>query len=426
MSPRRTRIGIGPGGPLFVLLSVLILVSAIYTQSNLLFWAFGLLVGALVVSVVWCLLTLRTVDVQRLLPGYAIVDEPLTIRYQIRNDSWLPAFNVVIWETWGGARWDGWRSGPGAESSPRLRERPCGWLLHLGSRQVLLGKATCWPTRRGRLELETIHLSTSFPFNIVSKHIEWVQEASTLVYPRIHRIRPTVLHSLSVADPSGRDQLDRRGGTEDFFGLREYRYGDSLRHIDWKRTARSGDLVTRELTQPSPPRMVILLDLRQHAKPVVLLSADGQVDDGGRARLMLEQGLLPQVAARERAISLTASLICESHYLGHQTGLIVLGAAGAVFSPQHGLLHRRRMLEALSLLEPGEGGDRLPQRMPRPSLVVRAGGGVGGHASVRTCDGELMERYIVEGGESGHDLLARRSYVASGSGQVRRLVAGKR
>ena len=52
----------------------------------------------------------------------------------------------------------------------------------------------------------------------------------------------------------------RRGGQDEFYGVKEYRRGENPRWIYWKRSARTGTLVTREMTLVTPPRILLLVE----------------------------------------------------------------------------------------------------------------------------------------------------------------------
>lgn len=52
----------------------------------------------------------------------------------------------------------------------------------------------------------------------------------------------------------------RRGEGTDFHQMREYRVGDSLRQIDWKATARSRKLISREYQDEKNQQLVMLID----------------------------------------------------------------------------------------------------------------------------------------------------------------------
>ena len=379
---------------MYVMVTGLILGAAIYTQANLLFWAFGLMVGGLAISLLLSWQMLRAIQVQRLLPGHGVCGEALVLRYHLTNRSWLPVFGLMVHETWGQGGIKGlirrktWRRvGPVAETPQRLKARPHGWVLHIGPHQVIQAEATCWPMRRGVLTFERIVVSTSFPFGIIRKVVESHQPADLLVYPHLYRMNRRTLYSLSQLDPSGRKQVERAGGTEEFYGIRPYRVGDSLKMIEWKRSARTGELVAREMTQPSPPRVMVLLDLRD-----------------------------PDDEAKENAISLTASLICDAHFHGYQIGLAVAGARCTVFPVHHSLPHRTRMLEALAGLNLQSTNQEMPSLTDRPSVIVVPGRGDDGAQAARSdrirgraavLGAADLEQHVSQGGAGG-DLLHSR------------------
>ncbi len=164
---RRSRMQLGLAGVIYAVVAGVILAVAIYTQANLLFWFFGLMVGGFIVSLMIASRALRKLEVHRLLSDHGVAGEMMMLRYELTNHSRLPLFGLVLMETWGRGR-RGWRkAGPIAEEPPMLRGRPHGWLLHLGPKQTLQAEAPCWPVRRGKLRFERIVISMAFPFGIV-------------------------------------------------------------------------------------------------------------------------------------------------------------------------------------------------------------------------------------------------------------------
>ncbi|MEM8738528.1 MAG: DUF58 domain-containing protein [Planctomycetota bacterium] len=389
MTRSRTRYRIGSGGLLYGLVSGVILAAAVYTQANLLFWGFGLMVGGMVISLLLAAVGLWGLEVERSVPEHGAVGEALALRYRVQNRGWLPMFAVVLQEL-GEAGADGKRrerAGGGI-----LGGSPMGWVLHVGAKQAVQTLAPCRPRARGVLRLRRIEASTSFPFSVIYKSVVFEQADEVLVFPALYRVRRKLLTVLSPGDGDGRQSVRRPQGGEEFFGLREYRPGDSPRMIDWKRTARVGTRVARESTTPRAPRLAIVLDLRG-APPM------GVGGRGGR----------PGVTAREleeRAISLAASLVCEAHLAGYRTGLRVLGFGELAFGPRHGLMHRTRLLEALAglnLRERDAGGTAGRAGLGRSDLIVWAGRGAGlpsragGQTGVAAVlGGADFERYVTD------------------------------
>ncbi len=54
--------------------------------------------------------------------------------------------------------------------------------------------------------------------------------------------------------------LPRQGHIDEFYGTREYRSGDSPRHIHWRSSARAGELIVKEFQEQTRPRITIVLD----------------------------------------------------------------------------------------------------------------------------------------------------------------------
>lgn len=362
---RRSRVRMGSGGILYLVVSGLILASAIYTQANLLFWGFGLMVGGLVISIGLTAVALRGLQVERLVSSHTAAGESLALRYRVSNRSWLPAFGVVIRENWGrGSR--GWKKvGPCATRPVMLGGPPYAWVMHVGPRQATQAQVPCVPRIRGTLRFERIEASTSFPFGVIHKTVVFDQEQEVLVFPHLYRVKRRLLSQLTMASGDGRRPVNRTGGTEEFFGLREYRPGDSLRMVDWKRSARTGDLVAREMTLPSPPKLSLVLDLRE-------TPPDGI---GGKGRPDEEAPVSGRVL-EERAISLTASLICDAYLRGFRIGLRVIGPSCPDFPMRHNMAHRTRMLESLAALDLTQRASKKQGHdTARGNVVVWAGRG---------------------------------------------------
>ncbi|HEX7009724.1 MAG TPA: DUF58 domain-containing protein [Phycisphaeraceae bacterium] len=418
MKAQRIRTQVGPGGVVYLMLTALILGVAIYTQANLLFWAFGLMVGGLAVSWLGAWRALRGLEVQRLLPAHGVAGEPVVLRYQLVNRSWLPMFSLVIVETWGKGR-RGWKkSGPIAQDYPQLRNRPHGWVLHLGPHQMIQAEAPCWPMRRGPLRFERIVVSTTFPFGIFRKVAEFHQPGAVLIYPQLHRLNRRFIGMLWSLDPSGQRQVDRGGGTEEFYGLRPYRLGDNLKMVAWRHSARTGQLISRDMTHPSPPRLMLLLDLEGHTG-----SAAQSAESASRGRRRWRRkrrGQESQPPPAELAISLAASLICEAYLHGYQIGLAVAGTPAPVFPIHHSLPHRTRMLEALARLDLNEQRTAPEAGLVRPTLIVRpdesssslvSRSGLAAGAVV--LGAAQMDRYIAQGAVVSARLLQQRGRAPS-------------
>lgn len=116
---------------------------------------------------------------------------------------------------------------------------------------------------RGHYQLESYNLQTGFPLGLTSarKQVKLKNNSSILIYPT-----PLPLQQFEIAkDPSHSalqtDNNPKAGGHDEYIGIREYRHGDSPRHIHWPSSAKRGELVVREFQQNSTTHLNIVLDL---------------------------------------------------------------------------------------------------------------------------------------------------------------------
>src|SRR5207244_4101326 len=81
-----------------------------------------------------------------------------------------------------------------------------------------------------------------------------------LIFPAIGQVDPKLLAMCKSADRSGATMRPQRGGDDEFYGVKEFREGENPRSIYWRRSARTGVLVSKEMTQVSPPKLLLLVD----------------------------------------------------------------------------------------------------------------------------------------------------------------------
>jgi uncharacterized protein (DUF58 family) len=62
--------------------------------------------------------------------------------------------------------------------------------------------------------------------------------------------------------PTVSNPFARVGLGSEFIGVREYRSGDSPRHVHWRTTARAGRLMVKEFSEETQPGLTIALDAR--------------------------------------------------------------------------------------------------------------------------------------------------------------------
>ena len=242
--PRRPawRYHFGMGGLAYVLTTGVMVIGAVNGQNNLLFWFFGLAVAGLLVSGVLSGWVFIGLSIQRVLPGVVQAGTGSKIEYRVARRGLLtPGFGLLIEEL------D--VEGAGA---PRISSM----VAYMPARGEMGAFAAFVPSRRGVMRLRRVRVYTSFPFGLVGKSVTFDIPEEVVVRPAEAVVPRRVLMSIGGRDDAGARARPSRSG-EEFFSLREYGAGDSIRSVAWRPTARVGRPLVREMSDRSSRRVVI-------------------------------------------------------------------------------------------------------------------------------------------------------------------------
>jgi uncharacterized protein (DUF58 family) len=300
-------------GLIYCTMMMFIGLAAINTQANLLFGVFGLMIGILLVSFLISGLVIKRLKVERVLPDHAVVGRPTVIYYQLTNQKrFWPSLSVTVSEL------------DGLEAFQR---QPSAYMLHCANRMTASVPAEVSPRRRGIYAFDRFQLSTSFPFGFIKRAVDRHQRDAVVVLPAIGTMRPQLMQRFRSAESSGINVRPSQGGDDEFFGVREYRAGENPRRIYWKRSARTGTIVVREMTRVSPPKLMVIVDTRR---------LDNTKEQ--------EVGI-------ERAIAMAATLIDGAMEAGLPIGLLAWSGDWDIVMPSRGKRHRLELLTHLAQIE---------------------------------------------------------------------------
>lgn len=256
-------------GGLYILVIFLLSLAAINTGNNLLFLILATLLAAIVTSGSFARASLKSLSVAVDVPENVFVGEHVSIKVSLRNSKRIfPSFSVSVEDTGG-------RLPPGKPGGLKLlafrrshRQQPGHHpdksilrhaayfpvLLPGEKRSVLVNQS--FPSR-GRYALEGFRLSTRFPFGFFQRGERVRATGDVLVYPRIQEVS-SYFHLL----PFLPGHLEGRhvGLGESLYALRKYRDGESARRVDWKATAKTGELMAREYAREEESRLCLILD----------------------------------------------------------------------------------------------------------------------------------------------------------------------
>ena len=363
-------------GLLFVVFLVVIAFAAWNTGNNLLYLILSAMISFLIAANLIARLSLADVSVQLRFPDHIFAGEPANLTVRILNHKrFMPSYSLSVEavsdpvpddtgeevtppdRAKGRGRYDASISNEVSESDPvsplNLELGKLAYFVLAPARASARQKIEHTFARRGRYLITGFRISTKFPAGFFKKWRTIDASGEILVYPK-----PKPLDDFYHALPmlAGRIESQARGSGDDLYAIRRYHPSDHIRHIDWKATAKSLDMMVREHMREDEWRLTIVFDT---AKPVERYSpARTQTGDEEReamARLEGEQGGELVADDRfERAVLMAASL--ANHFILERADveLITPRRDGSV-PPGSGYDHLYRILRSLAVIQPSAG-----------------------------------------------------------------------
>ena len=259
--------------------------SAIVRDLNVLLLLTGIMVGAFLFH--WRLVrtAVSELEVKRELPPHAFAGDEIPISILVENQKLKsPSWTLVVEDSW--KRVTGvatestshwlvleeikrhilnflvfWRyekrKSPPVISFPLVRggERCC-LTYH---REVLL---------RGEYKASDLRIWSRFPIGLLKASRSMSGEQSIVVYPQLGKLTMRWKNAIESPQFGTRSQQQRRGFNEgDYYGLREWRSGDSKRWIHWRSSAKLGELTVKQFEQQTDTSLALMLDLHLPENP---------------------------------------------------------------------------------------------------------------------------------------------------------------
>ncbi|WP_425956352.1 DUF58 domain-containing protein [Xylanimonas sp. McL0601] len=192
------------------------------------------------------------------------------------------------------------------------------------------------PTRRGDRPAGPVTVRSFGPLGLAARQASIDVPARLRVLPEFASRRHLPSRLARLREMDGRSAVQVRGEGTEFDSLREYVVGDDVRSIDWRATARRGDVVVRTWRPERDRRVLIVLDTGRTAATRIGTGPGGtgapRLDASIEAALLLAT-LADRAGDRVQVIAFDRSL-----------GARVAGASGPRLLPE--------LAEALAGVEP--------------------------------------------------------------------------
>ena len=180
------------------------------------------------------------------------------------------------------------------------------------------------PLRRGVLRFAGVTLARSDPLGLYRALARVPAPQSTLILPRRYPLPPIALPGVMKYQQGGVALASNVGQSEEFVALRDYRYGDPMRHIHWRSWAKTGKPVVKEFEDEFFVRHALVLDT---------FTED------------------PQDDLFEEAVSVAASFACTLLTQESLLDLLFVGPESYCFTAGRGLGQADQMLEILASVQ---------------------------------------------------------------------------
>lgn len=271
-------------GSMYLVLALVIGIAALNTGNNLLFIVVSAMLAAVMVSGIASAMVLLGIELDVIVPEHLFAGSVAVVRLALRNKNrWVPAFSVSVvppkhkkpkkhisvhrssfrfppkskpgkeWFLWPdlSVRWTR------EPAPPADMFRATVYFPFIPAKQSAQAELELNFARRGAYVQNGFGLQTKFPFSFLNKTRTIAMKREIVVYPSVEAT-DEFFEMLPLI--TGEFETYVRGRGYDLYRIRDYAAEDSARHVDWKATARTGDLKVREFTREDERKLRLVFD----------------------------------------------------------------------------------------------------------------------------------------------------------------------
>lgn len=231
-------IRITKAGWIFIALTIMLGFSAVNTGNNLIYLVASGFLSFMGVSGLLGRGNLPKIDTRINLPDEIFADTEIPVGVTLINKRGiLPAFLIRVW----------------------VHDR---YILFpfVNTKSEDTKYTTIVFTERGRKKLKNIHICSVFPFNFFMRCRKIGEDKEIIVLPMPKRCE---IDDLMKKDKKFNGQLssDKKGYESELLSIRDYTKTDPMKYINWKASAKTGELKTKELS--SSVQMPVVIDFEE-------------------------------------------------------------------------------------------------------------------------------------------------------------------
>jgi len=219
------------------------------TQLPSFVFFFWLLVSVFIINIVWLVLVYfnERLCFSRKIPLKIEEDDFLDVEVEVENKGFFPVFDIVLIDYLGCAY-------PGERQKNTLIS-----FLGLGSKVKINYRCLCY--QRGRYDLGPFTAYFFDPLGLFFLKKKYDIYSEVYVYPHTFNIHKFPALTKGASPWFGIATSRVSGDEDEFYGVREYKRGDSLKRIHWMASARKNKLIAKEFQRQNFFRATIIFNL---------------------------------------------------------------------------------------------------------------------------------------------------------------------
>ena len=123
------------------------------------------------------------------------------------------------------------------------------------------------PLQRGEYTFGNINAFVTSPLTLVQRRFVFEQQQTIPAYPSFQQLKRYQLMAVTNRlNETGIRRLRKSGSSMEFEQIKEYVHGDDNRNVNWKATARKGDLMVNTFTDEKSQHIYCLIDKGRNMK----------------------------------------------------------------------------------------------------------------------------------------------------------------
>ena len=278
-----------------------------------------------------------TFSATRVLPRFGTVGRPFIYQVQVRNLTKKNQVGLTLIENLADPRpsFDEWLAAQLADERRvrafKFNQRTNRAFQQATVKEALLpplapggaaeARVELTPLRRGVIRFTGVTFARPDPLGLIRAFVMTPVAQSVLVLPRRYLLPRLQLPGTEKYQSGGVAMAANVGRSDEFVSLRDYRWGDPVRHIHWRSWAKTGKPIVKEFEDDYFTRHALVLDTF--------------TDD-------------PRGVVFEEAVSVAASFACTIQTQESLLDLLFVGPQAYTFTSGRGLAHADQMLEILA------------------------------------------------------------------------------